>query len=72
MNCFARYFYRSRKDLDRTKCALNEKLVKNVMSAVLSMNNPFDAEEENLVGLASGLVVEDKIADKLLGGEKIR
>ncbi|XP_046845101.1 uncharacterized protein LOC124438948 [Xenia sp. Carnegie-2017] len=62
---------RSRKDLDRTKCALNEKLVKNVMSAVLSMNNPFDVEEENLVGLASGLVVEDEIADKLLGAEKI-
>ena len=41
------------------------------MSAVLSMNNPFDAEEENLVGLASGLVVEDKIADKLQGVEKM-
>lgn len=40
------------------------------MSTVSSMINPFDAEEEKLVCLASGFVVEDEVADKLLEAEK--
>ena len=34
------------------------------------MINPFDAEEEKLVCLASGFVVQEDVADKLLEAEK--
>ena len=40
------------------------------MSTVSSMINPFDAEEEKLVCLASGFVVQEDVADKLLEAEK--
>ena len=62
--------YRSRKDLDKTKCILHEKSVNDVMRTISSMINPFTVEQERLVSLASGFVLDDAIANRLLESEK--
>ncbi|CAB4001142.1 Hypothetical predicted protein [Paramuricea clavata] len=58
----------SRKDLDRTKCTCYEKSVNDVMSTVSNMIDPF-TEQAGLVSLASGIVLDDAIADRLLESE---
>ena len=63
--------FRKRKDLDPTKCERYEKSVENVISTVSNMLNPFDTEQKSLLSLASGFVVDDNIADSLLGAEQI-
>jgi hypothetical protein len=63
--------FRKRKDLDPTKCERYEKSVENVISTVSNMLNPFDTEQKSLLSLASGFVVDDNIADGLLGAEQI-
>ncbi|CAB4021985.1 Hypothetical predicted protein [Paramuricea clavata] len=62
---------RKRKDLDRTKCERYQKSVENVIITVSNMLNPFDTEQKSLISLASGFVVEDNVADSLLGAEQI-
>jgi hypothetical protein len=61
---------RSRKDLDKRKCTLHEKSVNDVMRTISSMIDPFTVEQERLVSLASGFVLDDAVADRLLESEK--
>ena len=65
------FSFRKRKDLDRTKCERYQKSVENVITTVSNMLNPFDTEQKSLLSLASGFVVEDNVADSLLGAEQI-
>jgi hypothetical protein len=67
--CF--FSFRKRKDLDRTKCERYQKSVENVITTVSNMLNLFDTEQKSLLSLASGFVVEDNVADSLLGAEQI-
>ncbi|XP_028408501.1 uncharacterized protein LOC114531057 [Dendronephthya gigantea] len=64
------YKPRKRKDLDPTKCDRYEKSVESVITTVSNMLQPFDAEQESLVSLASGFVIDDNVAKSLLGAEQ--
>ena len=63
--------FRTRKDLDHTKCKRYEKSVNDVMTTISSMINPFETEQEELLSLASGVMVENDVADNLLNAEEI-
>ena len=63
--------YRKRKDLDVSKCERYEKSVQDVMATVAQMINPFEADQEELVSLATGAVLENDVADSLLRAEEI-
>ena len=63
--------YRKRKDLDTSKCERYEKSVQDVMATVAQMINPFEADQEELVSLATGAVLENDVADSLLRAEEI-
>ena len=63
--------YRKRKDLDASKCERYERSVQDVISTVAQMINPFEAEKEQLVSLATGAVLENDVADSLLRSEEI-
>ena len=65
------FIFRTRKDLDHTKCNRHEKSVNDVMSTISSMTNPFETEQEELLSLATGVVVENDVADTLLNAENI-
>ena len=65
------FIYRKQKDLDESKCESQENLVNDVMSTIRTMVNPFEIDEDVLVNLASGVVVDGKIADDLLKAENI-
>ena len=41
--------FRTRKDLDHSKCRSHEKSVNGVMSTISSMINPFETEQEGIV-----------------------
>ena len=58
------------KNLDKSKCTRYEKCVNDVMSTVSSMIDPFAHEQQQLVSLASGFVLDDTVADNLLESEK--
>ena len=58
--------FRTRKDLDHTKCKRYEKSVNDVMTTISSMINPFETEQEELLSLASGVMFENDVADNLL------
>ena len=45
--------------------------MENVITTVSNMLQPFDAEQKSLLSLASGFVVDDNVADHLLGAEQI-
>ena len=63
--------YRKRKDLDAFKCERYEKSVQDVMATVPEMINPFEADQEELVSLATGALLENDVADSLLRAEEI-
>ena len=63
--------FRTREDLDHTKCKRYEKSVNDVMTTISSMINPFETEQEELLSLASGVMVENDVADNLLDAEEI-
>ena len=63
------FIFRTRKDLDRTKCKRHEKSVNEVMNIISSIVNPFETEQEELISLASGVMVENDVADALLNAE---
>ncbi|XP_028410207.1 uncharacterized protein LOC114532809 [Dendronephthya gigantea] len=56
---------RSRKDLDRTRMAADDKAVMEVIKTVESMINPFDNDKDELVHLASGSVATAAIAEDM-------
>lgn len=62
--------FRKRKDLDPTKCECYEKSVENVITTVSNMLQPFDTEQKSLLSLASGFVIDDNVANSLLGAEQ--
>ena len=57
--------FRTRKDLDHTKCKRYVKSVNDVMTAISSMINPFKTEQEELLSLASGVMVENDVAEEI-------
>ena len=63
--------YRKRKDLVVSKCERYEKSVQDVMATVAQMINPFEADQEELVSLATGAMLENDVADSLLRAEEI-
>ena len=48
-----------RKDLDKTHCSSHEESVRQVMSTVSAMSNPFSPAE--LVNICSGAVADDEM-----------
>ncbi len=68
---FLSSFYRQRKDLDESKCRRYENCVQDVVTTVSQMANPFDVEQEELINLASGEIVETHAADRILSAEQL-
>ena len=65
------FFIRQRKDLDESKCRRYEKCVQDVVATVSQMANPFDIEQDELINLASGEVLETVAANRLLIAEEL-
>ena len=63
--------FRQRKDLDKSKSKCYEESVNSVMSTVSNLINPFEAQQEQLVSLASGFVVANDVADAILNAEQL-
>ena len=55
---FIPIFIRQRKDLDESKCRRYEKCVQDVVATVSQMAKPFDIEQQELIKLGSGEVLE--------------
>ena len=65
------FFIRQCKDLDESKCRRYEKCVQDVVATVSQMANPFDIEQDKLINLASGEVLETVAANRLLIAEEL-
>ena len=51
-----------RKDLDKTHCSSHEESVRQVMSTVSAMSNPFSPDSPaELVNICSGAVADDEM-----------
>lgn len=70
-NIYLVSIFRKRKDLDESKCKRYEKSVNDVMTIIGSMINPFETDQEELLALASGVMVDNNVADTLLSAEKL-
>ena len=69
--CLLPGVFRKRKDLDVSKCKQHEKSVKNVISTISSMSNPFDGDQVELVNISSGVEVARDVADCILLAEQL-
>lgn len=61
---------RKKKDLDLSRVKRDEEDVKNVMSALENMINPFKQMDHVLVNIASGRVATPEVADDLLNSKE--
>lgn len=58
-------FFRTRKNLDKTRIAADNKAVSDVIQTIETMINPFDNDYQGLVHLASGAVATSTVTDDM-------
>ena len=57
--------------MDKWKSKHYEEFVNSVKSTVSNLINPYEAQQEQLVSLASGFVVANDVADTKLNAEQL-
>lgn len=68
---YSQYFYRTRKDLDDTKCQKHENSVCDVLETMSNMMNPFSTDQAGLVNITSGVELQSDAARSLLDAEEL-
>ena len=64
------FLCRKRKDLYKSKCQRHEKAVQDVISSVSQIIHPFEVDQEKLLSLSGGAVLENDTANFLLNAEQ--